>query len=274
MVRVADWPVVQNVPGAMGWTTDHAPEAHCWKELPAIQLNWPSGVQGPVRAPAEGVVLVELEAAAGALVAEGADEATGGDATMEKVVGNAEAMAEARPAASVDGAEAGVATDEAVRVETVAEDAGVPPAGEGAADDEPLTMASALQAQVGEKNGLEPAYWTYWPGFGNINTELSSSGVEQWPQALATNMGGKSARLESGTASMVSRLLAAAVTVTGAQFMYISRLPTLLNQVQARVYFPGLIPSGIENWNLVAPSPLGSSGRLPAASTGHPPRIE
>ena len=241
-----------------------------------MQLNSPTVVQGPVRAPAEGVVPVELLTGAGGLAAVGADDATGADATTEKVVGNAEAMAEATalPAATVAGTGAGVATDEAASVETVAAGACAPEAGGAAADEEPLTMAAALQAQVGEKNGLEPAYWTYWPGFGNISTEFSSSGVEQLPQALATNMGGNSARSESGAASIVSRLPAAAVTVTGAQFMYISRLPTLLNQVQARVYLPGLMPSGMENWNLVAPLPVGSSGRLPAASTGQPPRME
>lgn len=34
------------------------------------------------------------------------------------------------------------------------------------------------------------------------------------------------------------------LTLTEAQFMYISRLPILLNQVQASVYDPGVIPSG------------------------------
>ena len=36
------------------------------------------------------------------------------------------------------------------------------------------------------------------------------------------------------------------VTVTGAQFMYISRLPILLNQVHASVYSPGEMPEGME----------------------------
>jgi hypothetical protein len=40
------------------------------------------------------------------------------------------------------------------------------------------------------------------------------------------------------SSSSVLRLPAAAVRETGAQFMYISRLPILLNQVQANVAVP------------------------------------
>lgn len=44
---------------------DQDPEAHCWKLVPPMQLNWPSVVQGPVWAPVEPV--------AGAAGAAGAD---------------------------------------------------------------------------------------------------------------------------------------------------------------------------------------------------------
>ena len=40
----------------------------------------------------------------------------------------------------------------------------------------------------------------------------------------------------------VSRFEVPPVTLTEAQFMYISRFPTLLNQVQASVYAPGATP--------------------------------
>lgn len=70
---------------------------------------------------------------------------------------------------------------------------------------------------------------------------------------LATNMAGKegvSRPERSGTAKSVSLrgvslLLDPPVTLTDAQFMYISRLPTLLNQVHARVYAPGAMPVGM-----------------------------
>ena len=57
---------------------------------------------------------------------------------------------------------AGAATEEAATED--AAEPGVGETGAGADDDEPLTMASELQAQVGEKNGLDPAYWTYVGG--------------------------------------------------------------------------------------------------------------
>lgn len=69
---------------------------------------------------------------------------------------------------------------------------------------------------------------------------------------LATNMPGKDvvARSESPEMPSVSLSVAALfdeppLTLTEAQFMYISRLPILLNQVQANVYDPGVIPSGM-----------------------------
>lgn len=52
MLKAMDWPPEQEVPPATGWATDHEPLAHCWKEVPPIQLNIPSLVQAPVRAPA------------------------------------------------------------------------------------------------------------------------------------------------------------------------------------------------------------------------------
>ena len=68
---------------------------------------------------------------------------------------------------------------------------------------------------------------------------------------FALNMPGKDAvaRSESSGIRRVSLRVSALfldppLTLIDAQFMYISRLPILLNQVQAKVYGPGVIPSG------------------------------
>jgi len=71
------------------------------------------------------------------------------------------------------------------------------------------------------------------------------------------------------------RLDAAAVRETGAQFMYISRLPTLLNHVQASVAVPvgsvvGMVKLYVSGSTSVAESPLLPSMPL----IGHPPSIE
>ena len=67
------------------------------------------------------------------------------------------------------------------------------------------------------------------------------------------------------------------MTLIDAQFMYISRLPTLLNQVHARVYAPGLIPVGIVKLYVSgsgAEAEL-SAPRFPATPlAGHPPSME
>jgi hypothetical protein len=65
------------------------------------------------------------------------------------------------------------------------------------------------------------------------------------------------------------------VRVTGAQFMYISRFPTLLNQVHARVAFPvgrdvGMVKLYVSGSTAVAEPPV-----FPATPLiGHPPSIE
>ena len=103
---------------------------------------------------------------------------------------------------------------------------------------------------------------------------------------LATNMAGKEGVLRpesSGIAAKsvslraVSLLLDPPVTLTDAQFMYISRLPTLLNQVHARVYAPGAMPAGIEKLYVSGSGVVAelSAPRLPATFlAGHPPSIE
>lgn len=70
-----DCPGVHEVPAASGWTTDQVPLAHCWKELPLMQLHIPSVEQAPVRASPgpelEVPVLSGIEEVEGVEVVEG-----------------------------------------------------------------------------------------------------------------------------------------------------------------------------------------------------------
>lgn len=73
----------------------------------------------------------------------------------------------------------------------------------------------------------------------------------------------------------MSRVLDPPEMSTRAQFMYISLLPILLNQVHAKVYVPGAIPLGMVKGNLSGASAFGFSGRLPATPlAGQPPSME
>ena len=90
---------------------------------------------------------------------------------------------------------------------------------------------------------LALAISTDCPGSGNL-TSAPSAVVQSVTGMFATNMSGNEAvaRPESSGIAYssvslreVSLLLEPPVTLMEAQFMYISRLPTLLNQVQARV---------------------------------------
>ena len=264
---------------------DQAPEAHCWKLLPPTQLKVPVVVQGPVWAPA-----AEPEAGAGEAGTDGAAEgATGAIEGAEEATGVMEGMAVPEMVTAVGaagaGAGAGVGTvGGGIAPPADAAGAGAAGAGAGAwVPEQPVGGAVFWP-------GVAPAYWTYLPGSGKARS--ADSLVPQPPPTaptLATNMGGKAARLLSekpgawegasmprgamGSAS-ASRFLEAPVTVTGAQFMYISLLPILLNQVHARVYSPGAMPSGMENSNLLAPELLGSLPRLPGAPAGQPPMME
>lgn len=104
---------------------------------------------------------------------------------------------------------------------------------------------------------------------------------------LATNIAGNDAVARSESLELKkssyslrgrSRLLDPPVTFIEAQFIYISRFPTLLNQVHAKVYAPGAIPAGML-YLYVSGSAVVSgfppSGRFPGVSlAGHPPSIE
>jgi hypothetical protein len=86
MLKPIDWPPEQDVPAATGWATDHEPLAHCWKEVPPIQLNMPSLVQAPLRAPALEVLDVPELLDAGVGAAEAAVDAAV-DAAASVVMG-------------------------------------------------------------------------------------------------------------------------------------------------------------------------------------------
>ena len=75
--------------------------------------------------------------------------------------------------------------------------------------------------------------------------------------------------------SSLLRLDEAAVIVTGAQFMYISRFPTLLNQVQARTAVPVGREEGTVKLYVSGSTALAELPLLPATPLiGQPPSIE
>lgn len=98
---------------------------------------------------------------------------------------------------------------------------------------------------------------------------MSMPSVVVQPLMLATNMGGK--LVERFSTTSVSRFEEPLVTVTGAQFMYISRLPIRLNQVQASVYLPVSMPSGMAKSKWYGSTMVEPPERLPVSLAGHPP---
>ncbi len=101
---------------------------------------------------------------------------------------------------------------------------------------------------LGAVSAPVPNFSTEAPGSGNC-TSAESTVSQSLVGIFALNIAGKDAvaRPESSEAPRVSSRVAALffeppLTLIDAQFMYISRLPILLNQVQARVYDPGAIP--------------------------------
>lgn len=144
--------------------------------------------------------------------------------------------------------------------------------------------ADAQEPTGGPKSAGFPFLITFLPGLGK--TRSVDSLVWQSPETdwmLALNISGRELRSRfsktssstPGTmVSFKSRFPDPPVTVIGAQFMYISRFPTLLNQVHARVYSPGATPAGMEYSKVEAPEPLGSLPRFPSALAGQPPSME
>ena len=178
------------------------------------------------------------EAGAGAAVPIGEIETTtGDDAAGDEVAGEVPLPApwlKDPPPVLGTGDEAGV---EAVGLgdPLAPGDAPAPP------DPEPLSDVTLLSLQPtgGCRPVFAPLRSTEAPGLGMSRTPLAVLHPEPM---LATNMSGNSALLLKPGAelramcrpvSRACRFLAPPVTVTGAQFMYISLLPILLNHVQA-----------------------------------------
>lgn len=113
---------------------------------------------------------------------------------------------------------------------------------------------------------LSPLYSTMLPGQGKRTSTFS---LFMQPFTLARNIGGNAGDcLGMWSDEFDGESLA---TVMGAQFMYISRLPTQLNHVQAKVYFPGAIPSGIAKWSWREWSDSALPFRFQGTFAGHPP---
>ena len=118
-----------------------------------------------------------------------------------------------------------------------------------------LPDAAAWQVPTGPpKFELTPGLSTELPGFGKRRSFVST--VAQPLPTLATNISGRALKafwslsmsrvsLRAMSSSSSLRFAVPAVIPMAAQFMYISRLPTLLNQVQARIAFPVGILDGM-----------------------------
>ena len=272
------------VPAATGWKTTWLVWSHIPICVPSgLHISWPGVLQE-----LEPVPVLEPEELFPGLLGAVADGAAGveGAAVVRIVAVGADGAVEPpslKTPPVPDGAPDGVGV-EADGADAVTGEAAAEADGEAPEDPEEPELPDeddpAAQLPTGATSGFEPANWTESPGSGNLRS-VESAVLQPLP-TLATNIAGNDeARLEKPGADLAlgisgsetSRLLAP-VTVTGAQFMYISRFPIRLNQVHANVYWPGVIPSGTENSNLVALEPSGFSGKLPAVLAGHPPSME
>lgn len=217
----------------MDSTADHIPLAHCWKDEPPMQFHIPSVEQAVPTAKAVSVTVVPVleEPAAEATelaLGEAAEVATAGivelafadDATVAKTppgTDDAEDLAELTAAALV------WLPDEPAVTDADADD----PA--PAAWHEPVGLERAVDVEA-------PSCSTEPPGFGNRRS-VESTVPQPFPM-LATNMSGSALKAAVSRSSISLRLEEDEVMLIGAQFMYISLFPILLNQVQARVAFP------------------------------------
>lgn len=137
-----------------------------------------------------------------------------------------------------------------------------PEAPEEPDEDDPAADALEFEPDDPDDPHLGPVGGVSWP-LPNFSTEVPGSGnctsaestvVQSVAGMFALNMAGKDAESRSDSSGIANVSLRGAsrfwdppLTLTDAQFMYISRLPILLNQVQAKVYDPGVIPWGMEN---------------------------
>lgn len=189
---------------------------------------------------ATGVEAMALEATE----ATGVEEAAGAEVAWEAAPEDAGTVAKTPPVAAGD--EEAATAAEVVAFEAAADVAEDP---EPAVADAPPETAAPQPVPVGVARAVEvavPSCSTESPGFGKRRSVESC--VPQPLLMLATNMSGRASNAAvSRSISIVelpasnsssSRFEEDAVSVTGAQFIYISRLPTLLNHVQARVAVP------------------------------------
>ena len=227
------------------------------------QMDWPAVEHVPVDAPVDdvdGVVEPDEE-----LVIADDPELGCATATGDAATGEAAAMGEAASAGAAAGAPEAATEGAAEAAPLEPDDAGLddpdPDDPDDAAPDDPAPdeadpdpdpdeddpAADVLEfdpddpddphlAPVGGVSALVPNLSTDVPGSGNC-TSAESTVSQSVVGMLALNMAGK---------DTVALFFDPPLTLIDAQFMYISRLPILLNHVQAKVYDPGVIPSGME----------------------------
>ena len=164
----------------------------------------------------------------------------GADGAAAEAAGADGAAAET---AGADGAAAEAGEEAAATEGAAASEPELPLPPEEEDEDEDEEAPPQLGPVGAARSEATPSFSTLGPGFGNC-TSLESAVVQSLVGILATNMGGKLLGASSRPASSMavsfkgrlSRFPAAPpVTLTEAQFMYISRFPTLLNHVQANV---------------------------------------
>ena len=213
------------------------------------QTDWPAEEHAPVDGPAEetdGVVEpgVELVIAEGGEL--GAAATAGEGATGEKAASAEGGAAAEGEGAAADGAAEGAtdgATDGAADAGE-ADDPVEPDADPGESEElasEALVPDDPHLGPVGGVSVPDPNFSTEVPGSGNC-TSWESTVSQSLVGVFALNMAGKdgAARADSSGMPRVSLREAALffdppLTFTEAQFIYISRLPILLNHVQASV---------------------------------------
>lgn len=255
MPAITITPPLHSVPAATGIQVT----VICCEHVP---ICFPSGEQ--IEAPA--VVQVPVEGAAapvdGALLPDEPEEASLEPEELVAGAGAEDAAGEAAVGAAAAGLEAAAGDDAAGAEPESDEPLEVPPdaAGAAAEADEPLDAPLAAGAELSEvpdeappPDALHlapvggavpplPSFSTEGPGFGKARSLLSTV-VQSVGGMLAMNISGKDVSRSDSSAIAysavslrgVSRLLDPPVTLTEAQFMYISLLPTLLNHVHANV---------------------------------------
>ena len=197
------------------------------------------------------------------LIAEGAELGAAAAAAIEgaaALTGSASGATEGAAEGATDGATDGAAEPEAPEAAIDGLEVPLPDPDDPDPDDpdaEEFELDPDPDAPhfgpVGAVSVPLPNFSTEVPGSGNC-TSAESTVSQSLAGMFALNIAGKdgAARSESSGMPRVSLRVAALfcdppLTLTDAQFIYISRFPILLNQVQANVYEPGVIPCGIEN---------------------------